>query len=155
MGMKAIILIVIVLLGIGYLAMNNGEININLTTQKETSNLWTNENFTQAATDPMNHKGDKVNLTLLMFNNLDIQGLKGMEAYLGTVQQLQSNPMDASRRVYLSYNPEALKDNVVPGDCIHITGTIEGVAHITTQDNSHINVTYIKTNTIEETPCTP
>jgi len=155
MGMKAIILIVIVLLGIGYLAMNNGEININLTTQKETSNLWTNENFTQATTDPLSHKGDKVNLTLLMFNNLDIQGLKGMEAYLGTVQQLQSNPMDTSRRVYLSYNPEALKDNVVPGDCIHITGTIEGVAHITTQDNSRINVTYIKTNTIEETPCTP
>ncbi|MCE4614519.1 MAG: hypothetical protein F7B60_03200 [Desulfurococcales archaeon] len=155
MGMKTIFIVIIILLGIGYLALNNGEININLSTQKESSNLWTNDNFTQAATDPMSHKGDKVNLTLLMFNNLDISGLKGMEAYLGTVQQLQANPMDASRRVYISYNPETLTDNIAPGDCIHITGTIEGIAHITTQDNSLINVTYIKTGTIEETPCPP
>jgi len=155
MGMKTILIILIILLGIGYIALNNGEININLTTQRETSNLWTNDNFTQVATDPMSHKGDKVDLTLLMFNNLDISGLKGMEAYLGTLQQLQANPMDASRRVYLSYSPEKLSDNIAPGDCIHITGTIEGMAHITTQDNSLINVTYIKADTMEKTPCTP
>ncbi|MCE4606848.1 MAG: hypothetical protein F7B59_05920 [Desulfurococcales archaeon] len=155
MGMKTVFIIVIILLGIGYLALNNGEININFTTQKGSSNHWTNDNFTQAATDPMSHKGEKVNLTLLMFNNLDISGLKGMEAYLGTVQQLQANPMDASRRVYLSYNPGETSGSIVPGDCIHVTGTIEGVAHITTQDNSLINVTYIKSNTLEKVPCSP
>jgi hypothetical protein len=155
MGMKTILIILVILLGIGYLALNNGEININLTTQKQSSNMWTNNNFTQAATDPTSHKGDHVNLTLIMFNNLDISGLKGMEAYLGTLQQLQANPYDTSRRVYLSYNPETLNENVVPGDCIHITGTIEGVAHINTQDNKLINVTYIKTSTLEKTPCTP
>ena len=154
MGLKAALVATVVLLAIGYIALNGGEINIDFSTNKA-ANTWTAGNFTQAAGDPMSHKGDKVDLKLLVFNKLDISGLKGYEAYLGTLQQLQQNPMDPTRRVYVSYDPSKLPEPIEPGNCIHVTGQIQGVAHITTQDNSHINVTYIKSSTIEKVPCSP
>lgn len=153
MGLKAVILIII-LLAIGYLILTGGEIDINIGTNNTSTTLWTNQNFTNAATNPLDHKGDKVSLDLLVFNQLNASGKTGVEAYMGTTQQLQDNPTDESRRVYISYDPTTTTPPQ-PGDCIHVTGTIQGQAHITTLDGDTVNVTYIQATQITQTTCNP
>ena len=140
MGLKAVILIII-LLATGNLLLTGGGIDINIGANK-------------TSTNPLDHKGDKVSLNLLVFNQLNASGKTGVEAYMGTAQQLQENPADESRRVYISYDPTIITPPQ-PGDCIHVTGTIQGQAHITTLDGDAVDVTYIQATQITHTTCSP
>jgi len=155
MGVKAVTLTLFIL-AVAYLALSGGELEFNLHTgTPPEADLWTNQNFTQASTTPLNHKGDRVSLDLLAFNHLNISGKTGLEAYMGGQDRLEANPMDSSRRVYISYNPGIVQTPIRDGGCIHVDGTIQGQATITTLGGATFNVTYIQATTLVPINCNP
>ena len=118
-------------------------------------NLWTNANFTEAASDPEEHRGDRVELEGLFFNTLSYdnnEGLVGLEIYLGGKDELVGNPLDTSKRILAGYN-STLASSLSYGDCLHLKGHIAGKAMITTMDGHVIEPAYIKVESLETVPC--
>ena len=152
-----LVILILVILAIGYYADQKGYINVetqfNITTNtQETSKLWTNTNFSQAAIEPKQHINETVKLDIYVFNKLNVQSgnttITAYEGYLGKGQQLENNPYDTSKRILFTTST-TLDSNT----CYQINGYIAGTSNLFTQSGEQIHPTYIKAEGVELINC--
>lgn len=144
---KAVIILILVL-GIGYIAQQRGmidvELNGSVTVGRDGSSggrlLWVNTNFSQAAPEPRRHIGDRVSLDVYVFNSFTLDnGATAYEAYLGSPTQLSEHPYDTSKRILMTYT----EDTIMAEECYHVTGSIAGEATVTTAGGDVIHPAYV------------
>ena len=147
-----IFVLLIVVLALGYVAQQKGLIHIkgNFTITKTTgtsssSVVWTNGNFSTAASDPQSHYKEPVSLDVYIFNSFKLKnGATAYDAYLGTPAQLQQDPYNTAKRILLTY-PNA---TITSEGCYHVTGYIAGQATVTTLDGTEVHPVYIRASTV-------
>ncbi len=152
-----LVILILVILAIGYYADQKGYINVetqfNITTNtQETSKLWTNTNFSQAAIEPKQHINETVKLDIYVFNKLNVQSgnttITAYEGYLGNEQQLENNPYEASKRILFTTST-TLDINT----CYQINGYIAGTSNLITQSGEQIHPAYIKAQKVKHIDC--
>ncbi|MCD6301555.1 MAG: hypothetical protein J7L82_05740 [Staphylothermus sp.] len=155
--LKEIIVIGIVLLGMfgAYLflfpdaiTIKDGSIEVNIGETK----TWTNNDFYKVAENPEDYVGDKVSLEGVYFNSINMSGepdVIGLEVFMGTADEYQSNPYDTSKRIFV-LAPRDVGENLEYYTCLHVEGTIGGEATVTTMDGSVFHHVYIENRDISE-----
>jgi hypothetical protein len=145
----------LILLALGYVAYERGYIDLkgNLSITRGTSSgtrvLWTNSNFTIAASDPSSHYGENVSLDAYVFNTFKLRdGTRVYEAYIGSKQALEKNPYDTSRRIVLAYPNGTIEAE----GCYHLTGYIAGQATVTTASGAEIHPVFVRAGAVVASP---
>jgi hypothetical protein len=157
-ALKVGVLVFFVLAAIGGHIYTHPSVIDKVHVQVGETTTWTNANFSAAASDPQSHMGEKVDLKAMVFNEMPKDGridknAMEIEAYMGSASQLRANPMDTSKRIYVSYDQGSINYVPVMGQCIEIKGKIAGVVSLTTMDGSKLYPLYIKAESISVIPC--
>ncbi len=147
-----IFVLLIVILALGYAAQQKGLIHIkgNYTITKTTSTgtssvVWTNGNFSAAASDPQSHYKERVSLDVYIFNSFKLKnGAVAYDAYLGAPAQLQQDPYNTAKRILLTYP----NSTITSEGCYHLTGYIAGQATVTTMDGTEVHPVYIRASSV-------
>jgi len=120
--------------------------------------LFVDANYTTLGKNPNGFKGANIKLTGYLFNVVPSNGrvLKGnmeVEVYRGTKQDLYTNPMNTTNRLWVTYNQTAINYSPQIGSCVIIEGVVRGMVKVTTVSGDTTYDTFIEATSMKNIPC--